>query len=200
MSKNKQDYKVGRILERYALDYTADDLIARWTGAGTERTSLRSLADELNKRVLRAALIDAGLSTHDPRLEKTYRTLVDDDVSSGAKLQARRRLERSGVDVEQIETDFVTYQAIYNFLTECCGATYEAPTDEERISSDVERIERLTARLQAVAKSDLDRLDTTDRITVGEHRVFVDVQVYCRDCGSQRSIDELLMNGGCECQ
>jgi hypothetical protein len=200
MPENEQDYKVGRVLERYSLDYSADDLIARWTGAGRERTSLRDLADELNKRILRAALNEAALPAHDQKIEETYRTLTDDEVSSGVKLQERRRLERNGVDVERVETDFITYQAIYNFLTECCGATYEGPTDKERISSDIERIERLTARLQAVAESDLDRLNTTDRITIGDHRIFIDVQVYCRDCDTQHLIDELLMNGGCECQ
>ncbi|WP_248897530.1 rod-determining factor RdfA [Haloplanus halobius] len=199
MSPDARDYKVGRVLDRYSLDVAPEDLVERWTGAGRERTSLRELADEMNKRVLRSALLEADLTTHDQEIEDTYRILTDDDVSNGIRLQERRKLERNGVDIDQVETDLITYQAIYNFLTECYGATYEGPSDEERISSDIERIERLMSRLQAVTESDLDRLETTDRITVGEYRVFVDVQVYCRDCDSQHSINELLTSGGCQC-
>jgi hypothetical protein len=84
-------------------------------------------------------------------------------------------------------------------LREYCGARYERPSDEEQLESDVERINRLISRTRAVAESDLERLDDTGRITVGEHKVFVDVQVYCQDCDSQFPFSELLTEGGCDC-
>lgn len=199
MSASKQDYKVGRLIEKYALDAVEDELVAEWTRDDDERSSLRELADEFNRRLLRAALNDANVTPYERDLSDLYHTLTDDDVSSGVRLQSRRRLEQDGVDVDELERDFVTYQSIYNFLREYCGATYDPPANDEQIESDLERINRLISRTRAVASSDLDRLDSTGRITIGEHRVFVDIQVYCQDCETQYPLSELLTDGGCDC-
>jgi hypothetical protein len=199
MTESKRDYKIGRLVEKYSLDAVEDELVAEWTRDDDERASLRELADEFNRRILRAALRDANVSPHERDVAKVYRVLTDDDVSSGVRLQSRRELEQEGVDVDALETDFVTYQSIYSFLREYCGASYEGRSDEEQLESDVERINRLISRTRAVAKSDLERLDDTDRITVGDYRVFVDVQVYCQDCDSQLPLSELLTEGGCDC-
>ncbi|MFB6102156.1 MAG: rod-determining factor RdfA [Haloplanus sp.] len=199
MTGAKQDYKVGRLIEKYGLNAVEDELVAEWTRDDDERASLRELAEEFNRRLLRVAMRDASVNPHGRDVTEAYRVLTDDDVSSGVRLQTRRQLEQDGVDVDQLETDFVTYQSIYNFLREYCGATYEQPTDDEQVESDLERINRLISRTRAVTEDDLERLDNTDRITVGEHNVFVDVQVYCQDCDSQYSLSELLTNGGCDC-
>jgi hypothetical protein len=199
MTEAKRDYKVGRLIEKYSLDAVEDELVAEWTREDDERASLRDLADEFNRRILRAALREANVDPHRRDISKVYRMLNDDDVSSGVRLQSRRELEQDGVDVDALERDFVTYQSIYSFLREYCGARYERPSDEEQLESDVERINRLISRTRAVAESDLERLDDTGRITVGEHKVFVDVQVYCQDCDSQFPFSELLTEGGCDC-
>lgn len=199
MSESKRDYKVGRLVEKYSLDTLEDELVAEWTRDDTERASLRELETEFNLRLLRSALQDVSGSSHDRDLEKLYHILTDDDVSSGVRVQVRRELEQDGVDVDDLEDDFVSYQSIYNFLREYCGARYEHPTEEEQVESDLERINRLISRTRAVAESDLDRLDETGRITVGEHKVFVDVQVYCSDCDTQYPLSELLTDRGCNC-
>ena len=200
MAESKRDYKVGRLIEKYSLDAVEDELVAEWTRDDDERASLRELADEFNRRLLRAALRDSESSPHQRGVAKTYRTLTDDDVSSGMRLQSRRELEQVGIDVDALESDFVTYQAIYSFLREYCGARYEGTSDEEQLESDLERINRLISRTRAVAESDLERLGGTGRITVGEHKVFVDVQVYCQECDSQYPFSELLTEGGCDCE
>jgi hypothetical protein len=199
MTGSKRDYKVGRLIEKYSLDAAEDELVAEWTRDDDERASLRELADEFNRRLLRAALRDSDSGPHERDVARVYRVLTDDDVSSGMRLQSRRELEQVGVDVDALESDFVTYQAIYSFLREYCGARYEGASNEEQLASDLERINRLISRTRAVAESDVERLDETGRITVGEHKVFVDVQVYCQDCDSQYPLSELLTEGGCDC-
>jgi len=199
MPESKRDYKVGRLIEKYSLDAVEDELVAEWTRDDDERASLRDLADEFNRRLLRSALRDSDSNPHERDVAKVYRVLTDDNVSSGVRLQSRRELEQVGVDVDALETDFVTYQAIYSFLREYCGARYDGVSDEEQLESDLERINRLISRTRAVAESDLERLDSTGRITVGDHKVFVDVQVYCQDCDSQYPLSELLTEGGCDC-
>lgn len=199
MTKSKGDYKVGRLIEKYSLDTVEDEFVAEWTRDDDERTSLRELAEEFNRRILRAAMRKENLNPHERDIVEIYRVLTDDDVSSGIRLQSRRELEQGGVDVDEVESDFVTYQSIYNYLREYCGAAYEGTSDKEQVESDLERINRLISRTRAVAESDLERFDSTSRITVGDYRVFVDVQVYCQDCESQYPIGELLERGECDC-
>lgn len=199
MTESKRDYKVGRLIEKYSLDAVEDELVAEWTRDDDKRASLRELADEFNHRLLRAALRDSDSSPHERDVSKVYHVLTEDEVSSGVRLQARRELEQAGVEVDALETDFVTYQAIYSFLREYCGARYEGASDGEQLESDLERISRLISRTRAVAESDLERLDNTGRIVVGDHKVFVDVQVYCQDCDAQYPLSELLTEGGCDC-
>lgn len=199
MTESKRDYKVGRLVEKYSLDGIEDEFVAEWTRDDDKRASLRELADEFNQRLLRAALREANVNPHERDVAKVYRVLTDEDVSSGVRLQSRRELEQQGVDVDALETDFVTYQAIYSFVREYCGASYEGRSNEEQLESDVERINRLISRTRAVAESDLKRLNGTGRITIGDHKVLVDVQVYCQDCDSQFPLSELLTEGGCDC-
>lgn len=199
MTVAKSDYKVGRLIEKYALEDAEERLVEAWTRDDDNRASLRELADEFNRRVLRAVLVDAGMSIHDREIAETYRVLTADDVSSGVRLQSRRRLEQEGVDVDELESDFVSYQAIYNFLREYCEARYEPSSADDQVESDLNRINRLVARLRAVVEDDLERFDDTGRIDIGDHRVFVDVQVYCRECDSQVPLDDLLTDGGCDC-
>lgn len=192
--------KVGRLLASYDFDpgYGAE-LEAKWTGADGDRTSLRDLADEFNERLLALALRSAGASVIDGEVENLYRLLTDDDASAGGRVEARDRLEREGVDVEQLESDFVTYQAIRSYLKDARGAEYQSTSDERRVENTTETVERLLSRVQTVVESDLDALRRTDRLSLGDFQLFVEVNVLCRDCESQYGVVELLRRGGCDC-
>jgi transcriptional antiterminator len=200
MSESKSDYKIGRLIEKYSLDGVEDEFAAEWTRDDAERSSLRELADEFNRRILRVVLRDANINSHERDIENLYHVLTDDDVSSGVQVQSRRELEQEGVAIDEIESDFITYQAVYNFLQDYCDTTYQQPSDEEQLESDLERVNRLISRTRAVVESDLERLSQTGRIAIGEHDVFVDVQVYCQECDIQYSLSDLLTNGSCDCE
>lgn len=200
MSESKRDYKVGRLIEKYSLNGVEDEFTAEWTRDDDERSSLRELADEFNRRILRVVLRDANINSHERDIENLYHVLTDDDVSSGVQVQSRRELEQEGVAIDEIESDFITYQAVYNFLQDYCDTTYQQPSDEEQLESDLERVNRLISRTRAVVESDLERLSQTGRIAIGEHDVFVDVQVYCQECDIQYSLSDLLTNGSCDCE
>ncbi|WP_338742179.1 rod-determining factor RdfA [Haloplanus salilacus] len=193
--------KVARLLEKYDLGVAfGDELERRWTADGEERESLRDLADRFNRRLLERALLSAGASTVDGEIENLYRLLTADDVSSGMRTEARTRLERDGVDVDGLERDFVSYQAIRSYLTEYRDAEYDSPSASDRVRSVRETIQRLRSRLRSVTEGSLERLQSTDRLTLGTFRLFVDVDVLCEDCGSQYGIVELLERGGCDCE
>lgn len=194
--------KVRRVIDRYELSGLGDELAARWVGDGYDRESLRSLADRFNRRVLAAGMEAAGLTPLDGEVDNTYRLLTDDKVSAGMRTQVERRLERDGVDIEELRTDFVSHQAVHTYLTD--DREIDPPGDDEsaadRLERDRETIQRLQSRLEAVTENTLDRSAATDRLAVGEFSVLVDVQVVCSDCEKTYEIADLFEVGGCDCR
>ena len=193
--------KVARLIDEYDLgEGFGDELERRWTADGDERESLRDLADRFNRRLLESALTAAGTSTISGEVENLYRLLTADDVGSGMRTEAQARLERDGIDVDQLDRDFVTYQAIRTYLTEYRGAEYEEPSASDQVETVLETIQRLRSRLRSITEGSLDRLRSTDRLTLGRFRLFVDVDVLCEDCGAQYGVVDLLERGGCDCE
>lgn len=196
--------KVGRLIDDHDLDGLGQELEDRWTGATDDQLSLRDLADLFNRRVLRATLDDAGRRLLDGEVENLYRLLTADDVSEGMRVDARMSLDRDGVDVETLEREFVSHQAIHTYLTKYRGASLddesdEAEQDDARLAKDAETIRRLAGRTATVTEGTLERLASTGRIDLGDADVLVDVRVICRDCGTAMEVDQLLETGGCAC-
>lgn len=195
------DSKVARLIEEYGLGESfGERLEERWTTDGPNRESLRALADRFNKRLLEAAVTDAGISTIEGEIDNLYRLLTSDDVTRGTRTEARRSLEQGGVDIDRLERDFVTYQAIRTYLKEYRNAEYERTTEHSRIDSVIETLQRLQSRTHSVAEKSLEQLAKTDQLTIGEFRIFVDISVLCEGCNKQYGIVELLREGSCECQ
>jgi hypothetical protein len=78
---NRPSSKVARLIAEYGLDGLGDELEARWTGDGVERTSLRDLADYFNERLLEQTLIDAGMNALESDVSTMYRNLTDEDYA-----------------------------------------------------------------------------------------------------------------------
>jgi hypothetical protein len=192
--------KVARLISEYDLDGLGDELEVRWTGDGVERTSLRDLADYFNRRLLERALIDAGMAALDSDVATVYRNLTDDEVSTGVRTDARTRLESNGIDVDGLESDFVSYQAIRSYLTEYRDAEYRRLSDEEKVEKDLQSIQRLMTRTLSVTEERIEKLTQTGRIDADEFEVLLDLQVLCGSCGTQYSIAEFLDERGCDCQ
>ncbi|SNZ16917.1 hypothetical protein SAMN06269185_2813 [Natronoarchaeum philippinense] len=191
--------KVGRIIDQYDLAALNDDLVADWTGARGERRSLRQLAHEVNRRVLRSAMDEAAMEYRDGELENIYRILTDDDVSSGSRTETRRELEHASVPIEQVERDFVSHQTVHTHLTDCLAASIEEPDADERIENARDTVRALQNRTVAVTDDTIGRLDNADALSIGEYSVLVDVTVVCEDCGSHYTVGELLDAGACDC-
>ncbi|MDS0478608.1 rod-determining factor RdfA [Natrinema sp. 1APR25-10V2] len=191
------DPKVLRLIRKYDLEGVGDELEERWTRP-EDRTSLRTLADAFNERLLRAALADADVETITDDVSRLYALLDGDAGSRGEQTAARRRLERAGLDVETLTDDFVSYGAIRSYLTGHRNASLP-DTDDDSRETDSQAIEGLRQRTVAVTESKLDRLCDTDRLRLGSHRVLADVQVLCEECGRQYDVAALLESGACEC-
>jgi hypothetical protein len=193
--------KVQRVIAEYDLEGLGAELERRWTAPSeADRSSLRELATEVNRRILRAALESGGENPLEGAVDNLYRLLTEEAVSPADRTRAERRLERSDVDVDALRSDFVSYQAVRTYLTEVRGAEYERETPDDLPGRTAERIEQLRSRLVTVAQSKLGRLAEGEDLRLGEFRVTADVQVYCEDCGEQYDVATLLEEGGCACE
>jgi hypothetical protein len=192
-------YKVGRVLAEYDLLELHEELPDLWLGADGDAMSLRELADHINVAVLQRAMEEAGAEPLQGEAENAYRLLTDDDVSVGVSTQQRNRLDRAGVDVETLEEDFVTHQAVHTYLTNVLDVSKDRGDDTDPVEKHEGRVQRLRSRTEAVTENSLSELTTAGALTLGEHNVAVDLQVYCRDCGSQFDVADLFRRGGCDC-
>lgn len=190
--------KVVRLIEKHDLDGIGVEMAERWTADGDERLSLRELADHFNRQVLAATMLDAGMDPLPGEVENVYELLTADDVSPGDRTRVERRLEREGVDIEDLRSDFLTYQAVRTYLKQDREAEYVVD-EGDRTETERDSIQRLRRRAVKVTESKLERLRRNDRIDLGDFRTVVDISVHCTDCGRRYGVDELLERGGCDC-
>ena len=192
--------KVSQVLHSYGLDSHLLELERRWTGENGNSASLRELERELNCKLLRVALTDAGVPPIEGEAENLLRILNSSDVSDNRKVEAKRRLESDGVEVEEVLDDFVSHQTIHNHLRDCQGVS--SPRDrskEEQIENVKSTIFGLQNRTEAVAEKSLKRLGTNGLISPDEFDVIVDVQAICDACDRSHDVGDLLAAGGCRC-
>jgi hypothetical protein len=187
---------VARVIDKYDLAQMGSRLEAAWTGETGERTSLRDLADEFNETILTVALRDAGGAPMVLEVSGAYETLSSGTEADATR--ARRRLERKGINVDAVESDFVTHQAIHTYLKRDRDASL--PTDDgDRRKRKIESIEKLQGRLTAVTESALSSLAATDDLNGNDFNVIVNVRAVCPECEVDRSVSEFLREGGCNC-
>jgi hypothetical protein len=194
------DCKVGRIAARHGLVGVHDEFERRWGGGGDD--GVRDLAEAFNRRVLRAGVERAGRTPLDGEVENLYRVLTDDEVDAGSRTQARERLRRDGVPVGEIEDGFVSHQTVYRHLVDCLGVSRE-PAHEDaasRIAAWRDRILSLETRLARVTERGIDQLREADAAAVGSFQVYVDVNLFCDDCGRLFTVEEFLDDPRCDCQ
>jgi len=115
------------------------------------------------------------------------------------RTQQRNRLERAGVDVEELETEFVTHQAVYTYLTEALDVSKENE-DDTPLQTHEQRVQRLRNRTVAVTENSLSVLENEGHLSLGPTEVVVDISVYCRSCDRQYEFSDLLQEGGCTCE
>jgi uncharacterized protein YdiU (UPF0061 family) len=196
--KNGARSKVERVIEEYSLTGLGAELEQRWVANEEDRWSLRQLADYLNKEILQMTFKSHGRQSADEVVENAYHVLTDDNVSTAARLQLRRELDRDGIDVEKLRDDFVSHQAIHTYLRQYRGATPPS-TQTKSLEMSKQAIDRLHSRMTAVVESNIDRLTETGELQITDPDVLVNVKVLCNECGSSKPVSQLYQDGGCNC-
>jgi len=196
-SSRERRSKVARLIDEYELQGLGTKLEQQWT-ADEDRKSLRDLARYFNQQLLQRTLEEANVQYLDGEIENTYRLLTDDEVSSAESTRVKRRLERDGTDVDALETDFVTYQAIRSYLKDHRGAEY-TPAETDPLEREATNVQKLRGRMATVTGGKLEQLRASDELTLGEFRTLADIRVVCEDCNTQFDALDLLNRGGCNC-
>jgi hypothetical protein len=187
--------KVGRTAAVYGFDGLDEELSAGWRGE--DSVGVRELASRVNRRVLAAAMRDAGLSPLDGEPENLLRLLTDDDVPGSRQLDTRRRLEREGIDVEAVLADTVSHQTVYNHLRDCLDVS--KGSDGDRLERRSSTLFALRNRTETVTRETLASLRDGGELDVEGFEVIVDVRVVCESCGRSHELAALLQDRGCDC-
>jgi hypothetical protein len=200
MGKKGPKSKVARLIETYELDGIGETLVDGWT-RDEDRHSLRELADYFNRRLLRSALEDEQVDSLDGEVENYYRLLTNEATTSGVRSETRDRLEQRGVDVDALERDFVSYQAIRTYLKNYQDASppESTTTPDEQRSKKADTVQRLKNRLRKVTEQALADLKKAGHVTLGDFDVVVTVRVHCADCNTQHPVSEIISTGSCDC-
>lgn len=191
--------KVGTAAAAYRLAGVHDSLRREWYEEGD--ASVRDLTGWFNRRLLRAAIEEAGRVPIDGEVDNLYRVLTDDAVDAGSRTRARDRLRDTGVAVEDVEERFVSHQTLYRHLVDCLDLEHESAHegDDDRVDTWRDRIRSLRTRTARVTERGVDQLADADAVTVGNVDVLVDVSMVCEDCGEFYDVEEFLEERRCGC-
>lgn len=196
--------KIGRNIDRYDLDGLNEELRHR---RDAKNESLRALADYINTRVLEAALADAetdltnvayGAVSTDDALSAVYETLTSDETPPDREARVRKRFEQHGIDLERIESDWVTHPTVRSHLNDCLHID---TTRQTRITGETARntIEWARTRCGRVVEQTISRLVSAEIVAIRDVEVSVLIQITCSECGTTYRFGELLEDGSCKC-
>lgn len=196
-SVDKHRPKVKRVAEEYHLEGVTDELEHRWAATGEEHQSLRELADFVNKQMLESEIDRTSDFPQAQDVEHIYNVLQSDNVSPGRLQELKRNLDRRGIDIDKLTSDFVSHQAVHSYLRDYQGVEYEA--SEQTIEDDLEIVQRVRGRLIAVIESIIDKNQSKEDFDASEYGVYIDIRIQCEECQRSMTLVNYFKNRGCDC-
>lgn len=187
--------KVCRVLDNRHITNGDDRLLTRWYGDSTQRMGYRKLARWLNVTMLRQEMDRVGLSTLGGEAKSKYDRLRGTDPTIAAEI--RDTLEAEGINMNQLESDFVSYGVIRTHIKECLGGEREeTSSDWERDSIEITR-DHATQKTAEAVTSLLNKgaIESSGDITVN-----LAVELECELCHAQIPLVRALRRGYvCDC-
>lgn len=194
--------KVQRTASAYGIDGAVDELEPR----RRDGDSFRDLAAYFNTQVVDSALSRAGLGdgrslhaalTGGDIASDVYEVLRTDRDSDIRRAEVRARLSDAGIDVDELESAFVSHVTVRSHLQECVEVTPDrSPPPFEQI---VNTTQGARTRALNVIESTVNRAVRNGQLETGELETDILVQITCQDCGETFYLTELLDQRQCSC-
>lgn len=194
------DCKIGRTSRKYEIDDIDEELGRRWL-ADDDQMSLRELSAYFNESILRTAMDDAGMAPLEGEVSNLYYLLTDDSVTAGNRTQARNQLEKHGIDPDEVQSDFVSYQTVNRHLKRCLELE-RRPTDGSSVEPEtaLDRIGALQSRTAKVTEKTLSRLQADRDRQPQDFEVILDTSVVCNNCYTQLTVEQVINGTECDCE
>lgn len=183
---------------RVAAEYHIPEINDRLRRQRDRDESLRALATYFNKQVLSQAL-DSATREIVGDADQIYAVLTSEDSNRSQQAELRSKLRQSGVDIETVESDFISHQTARNHLHDCLELDTGRQSTVD-IDGGRKTIEWAQARSEGVIKETLERLRSAEELSGGPTEVTQSVRVGCGECGRTYPIAEFLDQRGCDCQ
>lgn len=187
--------KVCRVLDERGLDGYDERLLADWRGEDGARKGYRRLARDLNVALLRREMDAAGLSTLGDEPASKYERLRGDGASAA---EVAKVLDRQGVGVDRLRSDFVSYGVVRTHLLDCLDAEYDPDPagDWEGQAVDI-AVDRARNKVAEAVRA---RANKGELASGGTVTVHLDADVECEACRTRVPLRRALRRGRvCRC-
>lgn len=182
--------KVCRVLDERGMGRYEHRLVDHWQADRPQRKGYRQLATWLNVLMLRREMDRAGLSTLGDEAASKYDRLSADDSAVAAEVSDG--LRNSGIDVEALQNDFVSYGVVRTHLKECLGEDHEPTTS----NWESDAIEIAQSHAEQKATEAVRALVNKDKLeSGGDVSVHVSVEVECDACHARVPAARALRRG-----
>lgn len=189
MSETPQQHKIVHVAEKYDLDDIGDELVTYWIGDGPDK-SVRELAEYFNFRVTDTALRSAGVI-----LDREVVESIAEKLSAGDAPLTETEFGDSEIDLSEVKTDLVTYQAVYTYLREVRDIEY--PKTVQSKSQRIDDLRNLHGRVAKVSRKTTTQLIQEGDVDGPAPRIEVDATALCLDCQTETDLLIYLHNGSC---
>lgn len=181
--------KVCRVLADRGMEEYEPQMVDHWKGNIGQRKGYRRLAEWFNVTLLRREMDKAGLSTLGNEAESKYERLQGDRTIAE---EVRTNLQRNGIPIDEIESDFVSYGVIRKHLNDCLGEEYEHESgDWER-----EAIDRARSHAEGKITEAVNSAVSKGSISaVGDITVTLSVELECEETQARVPVDRALRRG-----
>jgi len=187
---NEYGCKVCRVLDERDMKQYEKRLTDQWQADKPQRKGYRQLADWLNTMMLRREMDRAGLSTLGNEPESKYERLRDDDETVAAEV--RTDLRNEGIDVGELDADFVSYGVVRTHIKECLDLDRDVESTDWEEDAIAYTREHATGKLEDAVRSLVGKGELS---ACGDIDVHVTLEVECEGCHSRVPIDRALRRG-----
>lgn len=159
---------------------------------------LRQISKYWNKLVVQKAVQQQGAYLTDSEAEIIVEALNRKNDKILDSVDARNQLRSHGVNVDEVVSDFISYQTVRHHLHECGVDT--SKSHEVRPGKELDTVLRLKHRLEKVCNKSVQRLNREGYIRIADPSVSATITIKCGACGRERMLPNGIIEGvSCTC-